>query len=305
MLSLQRYIFLLVVWIAFFFNIERLHVNRNALINITLPTYIIVTAVIILGLMLPRWYRFSAIFVYGVAILSFVVTKLLYDRPYWGDAYTYLTLFEFASILVTAVLAHRVGQLIADFGETVRALLLTGVDKRVHPQEQAEIIAKQEMLSARRRNYSLSMLLIEADTASAKIKPSTTAHEIQQLLTRRMGLVTLTRLLATNLRTSDSIVDGSEQGRWLLMTAELDRTRASMILDRLNAQSTKGLGIRLKFGIASYPEQGLTFEDLLVRAEQDLKSEHKISSSEGVIDSAPILTPDPNVRFAPRESRLD
>jgi hypothetical protein len=78
-----------------------------------------------------------------------------------------------------------------------------------------------------------------------------------------------------------------------------------MILDRLNAQSTKGLGIRLKFGIASYPEQGLTFEDLLVRAEQDLKSEHKISSSEGVIDSAPILTPDPNVRFAPRESRLD
>jgi len=305
MLSLQRYIVLLVIWIAFFFNLERLHVNRSALISIALPTYFLVTAVVILGLMLPQWHRFSALPIFVFAIFSFVATKLLSGAPYWGDAYTYLTLFELASVLVTAFLAHRVGQLIADFTETVRALLLTEVDKRVHPQEQAELIAKQEMISARRRNYSLSMLLIEADTKAARIKPNVTAQEIQQLLTRRMGLVTLTRLLATNLRMSDSIVDASDQGRWLLMTAQLDRSNASAILDRLNEQASKGLGIKLKFGIANYPEQGLTFEDLLVKAEQDLTTDHVLAPGETRIDSTSLVTQESDVNIISHGSGVD
>lgn len=289
MLSLQRYIVLLVAWIAFFFNIERLHVSRNALINITMPTYILVTIIVILGLMLPLWHQSSALPFFAFAFFSFAATKLWSNIPYWDDTHTYLTLFELTSVMVTAFLAYRVGQLIVDIVETVHALLLTEVGKRVYPKEQAEFVAKHEMLLARRRNYSLSMLLIEADTKAAQIKLSTTAQEIQHLLTRRMGQVTLTRLLATNLRTSDSIVDASEQGRWLLMTAELDRSNASAILDRLNKQATNKMGIKLKFGIANYPEQGLTFGDLIVIAEQDLRADHTLASGETTMDATDLV----------------
>ena len=306
MLSLQRYMLVLVLWIAFFFNIERLHVNKNPLVNIAFPTYLLVTVFVVLGLVLPQWHPTTLTPTLMLAFFSFVGSKILYPRPFWGEAYTYLTLFELGAVLITAVLAHRVGQLLADFSETVKTLLLAGLDKRIYPPEQAEVIAKREMLSARRRNYPLSVMLIQADTQGSQIKLSTTAQEIQRVLARRMGLLSLTRLLATNLRSSDSIVDESEQGRWLLLTAELDRSRASIILRRLNEQTSMGLGVKLKFGIASYPDQGLTLEDLLLKAEQDLEAELDGQRDTAASDheSTPLLSQEPRVDYASHESRL-
>lgn len=305
MLSLQRYFVLLIIWIAFFFNIERLHINKNALVNIAFPTYVLVAVLVILGLLVPHWHPTTLTPMFILALFSFAATKVLYDRPYWGDAYTYLTLFELGTVLISVVLAHRTGQLLADFGETAKSILLAGLDKRVYPPEQAQVIAKREMLSARRRNYPLSVMLIQADVEGAQIKLSTTAQEIQRLLAQRMGLLTLTRLLATNLRSSDSIVDESDQGRWLLMTAELDRTRASAILQRLNEQASTGLGIKFEFGIASYPEQGLTLEDLLSKAEQDLESNHDDRRDPVTIPSAPLLPQESNVEYVSHQARAD
>lgn len=296
MLSLPRSVLALILWLTFFFNIERLHVNKSELINIAFPTYLLVAALVVLGLLLPQWFHISLTPMFTLAFLAFGVVKFLHGRPFWGDAYTYVTLFELTSVLLTVTLAHRVGRLTADLGETIQALLFAGLNGRVHPAEQAEVVAKREMLSARRRNHPLSLLLIEADTQNANIALSTTAQEIQRLIAQRIGLVTLTRLLASSLRGSDSIVDESERGRWFLLTSIAERTSANAILQRLNEQATKALGIQLKFGIANYPDQGLTFKDLVASAEQDLHAEKIERRGDTIPDSTPLLNEEPGVK---------
>ncbi len=305
MLSLPRYVVALFLWVSFFFNIERLHINRSELVNIAFPVYLLVIALLVVGLVLPQWRPISTATMLVIAFVSFWIAKLLYGRPFWGDAYTYLTLLELTAVLVTAVLAHRVGRLTADFVETLRGLFLSDLDGRVHPSDQAEGLIKRKMQSARRRNYPLSLLVLEADTAGSTIELSATAREIQRLLTQRLGLVRLTRLLALNLRPSDSIVEEIDQRRWLLMTSEVHRAQATAILQRLNDQTKRQFGIRLSYGVASFPEEGLTFEDLITKAEQDLKTGHAARNGDANMDPTPISTEEPTVQFSSYESSAD
>ncbi|MBI4790814.1 MAG: hypothetical protein HY782_27610 [Chloroflexi bacterium] len=273
MLSLPRHILLLILWITLFFNIERLHINRTGLINIAPATYVLVAGLLVAGLILPQWRPRTGAILLLVGLLGFVASKLANGLPFWGDAFTFVTLFELTAVVISVALAYRVGQLTADFVETLRSLLLPDLEGRVHHPDQAEALLKRELQAARRRSYPLSILLLEADTNGAKIEPSATAQELQRLLARRVGQVTLTRLIANSLRPSDSIVQQVEQARWLLLTSEVRQSEAAAILHRLNEQTTRQLGIKLKYGIASYPDQGLTFEDLLAKAEQDLRSD--------------------------------
>lgn len=305
MLSLPRYVVALFLWVSFFFNIERLHINKSELVNIAFPVYLLVTGLLVLGLVLPQWRPISVATMLVIAFVSFWIAKVLYGRPYWGEAYTYLTLLELAAVLITAALAHRVGLLTADFVETVRGLFLSDLDGRVHPSDQTETLIKREMQSARRRNYPLSILLVEADTAGSTVELNATAREIQRLLIQRLGLVRLTRLLALNLRPSDSIVEEIGQRRWLLMTSEVQRAQAATILQRLNDQTKRQFGIRLRYGAASFPEEGLTFEDLMTKAEQDLKTGHAARNGDGNIDPTPMSTEEATVHFSSYESSTD
>ncbi len=298
MLSLPRYIVVLFLWVSFFFNIERLHINKSELINIAFPVYVVVTVILVLGLVLPLWRPISTTSMLLVAFVAFWSAKVLYGRPFWGEAYTYLTLLELGAVLITAALAHKVGQLIADFVETVRALFLADLEGRVVSSDQAEGIVKREMQSARRRNFPLSILVVEADAAGAAVELGATAQEIQRLLTQRMGLIRLTRLLAHSLRPSDSIVEEIDQRRWILMTSEVHQTQATAILQRLNDQSKRQFGIRLRYGAASFPEEGLTFEDLVAKAQQDLSAGHAARNGDGNIETAPIAAEESPVRLS-------
>lgn len=286
---------MLIVWITFFFNVERLHINKSELINIAFPTYVLAAVLLMVGLLLPQWRPISTVRMFAFAFFAFVATKLLYGRPYWGEAYTYLTLFELTGVLITAAFAHRVGQLTADFVETLRSLFLSDLDRRVYPPGQAEMIVKREMQSARRQNHPLSILLVQADTEGTNIKLSPTAQEIQRLLMQRLGLVALTRLLARNLRPSDFIVEEINQGQWLLLTSEAQRGQAYAIWQRLEDQTKRQFGIPLRYGIASFPEQGLTFEDLIAQAEQDLRTGHAERHVEATPDLTRISAEEPGV----------
>lgn len=295
--SLPRYIVALVLWISLFYNLERFAVPRSELTSISSATYVLVTVLLVAGLVLPQWRPISTLTMPAIGAISFFALKIYGGRAFWNGIDVYVTLIELTVVLVSAALAHRVGQLIADWIETVHRLFLSDLDGRVHPPDQAETIIQREMQSARRRNHPFSILLVEADAKEAKALLTATAQEIQLALAQRMGLVTLTRVMAHNLRPSDSIIEQFDRGRWLLMAAGVPRDQASAVLQRLEGQAKRLHGLKLRCGLASYPEQGLTFEDLVAAAERDLspKSDHR--SDQGALDSSASYNGEPSVKL--------
>jgi GGDEF domain-containing protein len=271
MLRILYYVLGLFLWITFFFNIEHLHIDKTAFIEVSVQVYFLTVIIVVLGILVPQRFPDSEWAMLFAGLLGFVAAKLLQTRPYWGGQYTYVTLFEFGSVFITLILAYRIGRLTADFAETVHALIFADLAERVAPSDQAETIIQREMQYARRRNRPLSIMLMEADTERAKLALSATAREIQMLLARRYSLAALTRLLARDLRRSDFILDQTGNGRLILITPETRQDQASALLQRLNNQAQKCLGITLRSGIATFPEHGLTYEELVHQAEEVLR----------------------------------
>ena len=273
MLRLNRYLLGLVVWLSFFFNVERLDldVTNPDLFNIASPIYVAVVAVVALGLLIPQLKKIPAWQMQVLGVLAFVVARLLSDRPAWGGAYTYISLFELTSVLFSAALAYTVGMLCVEFLDTVRALLFVDMDGRVYQREQAESSIKREMQFARRANRPLSIMVIDVDANAIPLAMQAAEKEVQQVLAKRHHLVAVTRLLARSLRRTDFVVDQTDDGRIVLVMPEMGKAQTISTLVRLNQRVQERLGFALRFGVASFPDQGVTFEELAYQAESALK----------------------------------
>lgn len=274
MLRLHRYIVALILWLTFFFNVERIDlvVDAKNVSDIASPIYIVVGLVAVLGVLLPRWEWFS---IWKMLFLSLVCVGIGYTfskHPILGDLYTFVSLFELSSVLVTAVLSYTVGRLIADFVDTVRSFVITDSDKRVYTREQVEAVIRREMQHSRRVNRPLSVMVLDPAGEHAEVALSATAREIQKLLLKRYSLVSLLRLLLRTLRRTDIVLDRTEQGRVVVIMPEVRHEQIEAVIARLNESTRRRLGFTLRYGVASFPHHGLTFEELMRSAERNLRT---------------------------------
>lgn len=282
MLLLNRYILFLVLWLAFFFNVERLHIRKTELVDIAGPVYALIIALVVIALVVAHYSLMSRWTLQLCAGLLFVLVKYLSPRPFWGEGYTYVTLFEFGSVLVTTWLAYEVGSRTAEFIRTVRTILFVDMQDRVLTPERASPILQREIQRSRRTNHPLTVLVVETQAQDAQIHLDATAKEVQQLLVKRERLVALTRFLIGFLRSTDFILEQSEKGRLVFVTPEVNSTQAAQLVRRLGERAQQALGVRLQWGAATFPEQGLTLEELIYQAELDLKRDTDTSRVEAI-----------------------
>ncbi len=282
MLKLNHYLVALVIWLAFLFNIERLdlEIQNTEVFNIASPVYAVTVAVVLLGIVLPQLRQTQFWHIHIIATILFVVTMWFDGRTAWGGIQTYLTLFEFAAVLLSATLAALVGRASADFLESARALLLSGTDGRIYQGAQAAAVIKREMHFARRANRPLSVMVLDAADDGKPVKLHNTTQEIQRIFARRYRQVSLARLLARIIRRTDFLVDESEEGRLILVMPEMAREQMVDVVERLDREVRARLGSDLRCGMASLPEQGVTFEELVYQAERMLLPPRQARSSD-------------------------
>lgn len=272
MLRLNRYVLALVVWLSFVFNIERLDLDISSpdLFNISFPMYIALVIVALAGLLLPQWKRLSMSVMLLIGVAIFVMAASLDDRPAMGDGYTYLSLFELSATLTTASLSYMVGRLTAEFLETARTLIFPDTSGRVYGPKESDALVNLQMRSSRRTNRALSVVLIDVNIENAHVALQATAKEIQQLLVKRYSLASLTKLLTKTIRRTDFVLDRSKDGQLVLIAPEMRKEQALALIERLDKTAQRRLGVSVSCGVASFPQQGATFEELLYQAEQQL-----------------------------------
>ncbi len=288
MLRLNQYILFLILWLTLFFNLERLHFQKTEVIDIAGPVYVLTAFVVVLGLVLTQFYSISKFAFELLAAALFVVVKLLDRRPLWDDGYTYVTLFEFLSILITGWLAYEVGHRTSDFLQTVRMFLFADLQDRIVTAQQASPLLSREIQTSRRTNHPLTVIVIEPQAQDAAVHLTATAREIQNIFVRRYRLVALARLLTRFIRSTDFALDQSDKGRILFVTPEINRSQVGDVVRRLAEHAHESLNVSLNWGSATFPDQGLTLEELVYQAEQDLKPYVKTHSSEPVATGVPL-----------------
>jgi GGDEF domain-containing protein len=275
--SLRRSIIALLLWLTIFFNIERLDIAGNDTINLETGVYFVAIAAMLLPL-LSFFQRRSAIVAVIPTLLLLALALIVTPTPDLGGIHTYITVVEITMLTVLTVLAHRVGQHLEEFRRAVEVVTLKDKTSRLHSMADAHDLVQTEMSSSRRSQRPLSLLVFQADASSLNMMMHRFVQELQRGMMQRYVLTMTARVLSRHLRRTDLIIEEGKPGRLVLVAPETSSENARLLGKRLIHLVQDRLGITARFGIAAFPEQALTFDELLSVAEGGLRDEQLAES---------------------------
>ena len=272
----------LLMALSIFFNIERLDFGVDNLIDIHSFTYLLVIAAVTSILMVPKLSQWPAYYSYSLWLAVYFLLRFFVfdDNPLIGGIHTYIFVTELSLLSVSIWFAYQLGRQIYDFEEAVANITFTETNGRVQPLESALEDIKIELTRSRRYKSPLSVVVVEPEGNSIKVALHRTIKEVQQAMMTRYVLTSMARVISMALRRTDMVIKQHEKERFVILSPHTPGSDLQIVVQRIQQAVSKQLGVSVKCGVASFPEDALTFEELLHQAEQNLNNP---------IDKEPLL----------------
>ena len=125
---------------------------------------------------------------------------------------------------------------------------------------------KYEFARARRYNHHISVILIRPITASQ----------------RKIDKDRLASSLDRNFRRTERLYDMGKSEQYLIFCPETTISSAEMLVNRIRIMTQRERDIYFHYGIATFPDQEVTFEGLLSRAQANLQARFRGKKSSAV-----------------------
>ena len=282
MTHLVRSVSALLIVFALFFNLERLDVQQENIVDIASFVYVstLVSAVLTIRLPLLRQARAAVVILLWLNL--YVILKLLFwqffqSHPPLGGIYTYLTFTEVAMVIIISWLAHNVGSALQEFEETVRRITFSSNNsKRIQQLENADEDIRIEMFRSRHNHHPMSVIIVEPRPESIQASVHRLAYEAQQKMMSSYITNTMAQSLGKYLRQTDMILEQVDRKRFLVLCPETPAADARLLVEYIQSVAADQLGISVVSGMATFPEEAVTFEELVTRAEKNLRSANGI-----------------------------
>jgi GGDEF domain-containing protein len=263
----------LLLWLALFFNIERIDLDLGTVDTINLPSVIYVVAIggaILALLPLVQRSPHGLLLATAVTLAGYIGALLALNEPIIGEIEIYLTFTGIFMLLTTVALAYNVGRCLQDFLAAVEDLTFSDKGGQLRSTGDAQDLVHMEMIRSRRSQRPLSLMVIQADPASVNMLLHRMIQDVQRMMMQRYLLATLARVLSRYMRRTDIIIEGEQSGRLVVLAPETQRDEADLLGERLTKTAHERLGISASYSVAAFPDQALTYEELLSIAEQGL-----------------------------------
>jgi len=256
--------------LALFFNLERLDFGEENIIDIQTFVYVIGIFAATSLVALPTFRRRSLkTLLIGWLIVYFSLRLTIFNvRPLMGGLNLYLTITELVLLGIVIVLAYRVGQDLQDFEQAVINITLPRTNKQVRRIDEAIEDIQTEMLRSRRYQRPLSVTIVRPEPESMAASLQRSIREIQQAMIARYVLNSLMRVIADLMRRTDTVLETTNADEIIIVTPETNGEQVKILVDRVRVAAAQQLGITLACGSAAFPQDALTFEELVRTAER-------------------------------------
>jgi len=235
--------------------------------NISLISYIfplISIVVVLIPLRLRRGYVFLIL---TLPVILFIVIKIWAGLPFSGTSLI-TSLIEICAILLTTLLSIWVRGAIQEFEDAVSKVTNYSWGNRVEPASEGQSILYREVRRARNHQRPLVLLAIAVDEKSIKGSIDRMLKEAQQSIIKRFTINSVSRTLSEKLEDCDIVVQTNNH--FLVVLPETKPEDVPGLIDRLRKQVAENVGVDLKIGTASLPQDGLTYEGLLDKANLEM-----------------------------------
>ena len=271
---------LLIITLSIFFNMERLDLGQEEnIINLQSFVYVLVFAAVIVTLYLHANANLPLALSLAGWIGLYALGKwvIFPEKPVVAGVKLYLTINEVSFLALIVTLSYRVATNLYQAEQTIQHITLESLSARVNNLGQASEEIKKEFIRSRRHQNPISVLALKPARDIQEMPENKTTEAILKTLRKKYALHRIIHLLDQELRRSDLILTNKEDGQLILLLPETGREASLQIGKRIDEIIQKQLNYPIHYGICSFPDQELTFEQLVTKARQELENNRRQS----------------------------
>lgn len=256
----------LIAWLFFFYNVERLGLG----IDITSAAYILVPAIVVITVLVPRLHTVSAWIMLAAYTPMFLLLKAGTGSSIWGR-YLAETVAEICALAVTIYLARGLSQGIREFEMAVAHISFGQFAKLSDALVAGEAEIYREVRRARAYKRPLTLLAIGVEEKSAKVALDRMVQEAQQAMIRQYVLSGVSRTLCDELEDYNIIAQTNHH--FLILLPEIGLDDLPDVTKRLRKVVEEQVGVTLQIGAAALPADAITFERLVEKAISEMRTD--------------------------------
>jgi hypothetical protein len=264
MKSLKVSLIVLFLYLTVVFNIERVSSSSFAELELNGFVNILIT-VIIISLLLFRFFRnlpgYANLFFWLIAYFVFWFISLNFGTM---QASLQVTMIELVFISIAAVLAREVARNFFEVDMTLDRLVLASIGEHTMNLDEASNEIKTELIRSRRYQRSLTVLVVEPDPTSFNKNMMASVEEIRNNLAMRYAMGKISKVINSTARRPDLVMH--QANHFILLCPETTAESSKTLVERIKKSVKAELDVSVAVGVASFPDDALTFEDLLTKA---------------------------------------
>ncbi len=293
MTTVKRLVLALVLDLALFFNLERLSFGDEYYHFITIQGFVygVGLLAVISVVVLPQLRRWSVWPSLALWLMVYTAGKFLVfkspNHPAFGEFNTFVTLAEVALLALSIFIAHALGRALNDFEQAVENITLSGLSHRFRNIEDASEDIETELARSRRHHEPLSVIVIEVERESIRATLNCAVEEVQKAMMTRYVMASMASVLTRVLRRTDMVLEPGDPRRFIIFSPETDADNSGALMRHIQTHIAGELQVELRCGVAVFPKDALTFDELVRKAEQNLPTvdDHALVQSYRAVES--------------------
>jgi hypothetical protein len=258
-------VIILILWFFSLYMFGRL-LDPFALSNLAM---ILMIAAAIFTILLPRLSGVPRWVVIFVPIFLLFGIKFMRGELY-GDMNLFLTFLEVLAITTTTLLVRWVSLPLMEFEKVITQITLGQPERATEPILSGHETIYREVRRARNHQRPLALISVGIDEKSIVVYGEENAQEIQFFMIKQLKLRGLSRILCSELEDCAIIV--KENNHFLAVLPETLPEETLVVMERMRHKASVELGVEIKLGMATLPKDSYTFEGLVDKANQEMRT---------------------------------
>ena len=276
MTNLKRAFFWAAIYLAVIFVLGQADYTGRPIINFASYFYLAVMIAVPVTLFFPSISRVSSFVPLAMWAGVYLVLLQVIDRELTANAEEFpVIILEFVLLEAGVWFAHQLALQIGHAESVMDALALSAFPNRAHDIEAESQRIKIELTRSRRYHRPLSLVVIESESDDQKTTREM-LKSVQQDLLNRFTSARVGQIIDDRIRQTDLVLR-DHRGRFVVLCPETNLENTIMLAKRIAQAVKERTNLRVLWGVAAFPEEALTFDDLL----------HKASERLGQSDSIP------------------
>jgi hypothetical protein len=281
----------LFVFLVIVFNVEKLSFNTGTALEFHRFMDILVTVIIIVHLLFRTFQKLPSYANLVFWVIIYFGLWFFAGKNVTSQNNLQATLIEVVFVSVAVVLSREAAKNLHEVESALDSLFFASFRGRTMSMDDASEEIKTELLRSRRYQRSLTVLVIEPDPDSLNQSLLPSSEEIKNNLAKRYAMGKISEAISSIARRPDLIIKLDHPERFILVCPETSASSSDTIIQRIRGAVESDLGIGILWGVASFPDDALTFEDLLHKANAKLLKSGSISLFKSKKDETSIKKP--------------